>query len=107
DLQAAVVACWARSRSRRWARPPRCAGRATHGRRGTGTTTRQPAAAFFPRELMSDKIPKSFDSASREANAAGEAWRLFRIMSEFVEATERMDEIRPAVSVFEIGRAHV
>jgi len=53
---------------------------------------------------MSDKIPKSFDSASREANAAGEAWRLFRIMSEVVEATERMDEIRPAVSVFGSAR---
>jgi uncharacterized protein (TIGR00730 family) len=53
---------------------------------------------------MSDKIPKSFDTASREANAAGEAWRLFRIMSEFVEATERMDEIRPAVSVFGSAR---
>ena len=53
---------------------------------------------------MSDKIPKSVDSASREANAAGEAWRLFRIMSEFVEATERMDEIRPAVSVFGSAR---
>ena len=53
---------------------------------------------------MSDKIPKSFDSASREANAAGEAWRLFRIISEFVEATERMDEIRPAVSVFGSAR---
>ncbi|HMG59509.1 MAG TPA: TIGR00730 family Rossman fold protein [Burkholderiales bacterium] len=53
---------------------------------------------------MSDKIPKSFDNASREANAAGEAWRLFRIMSEFVEATERMDEIRPAVSVFGSAR---
>ena len=53
---------------------------------------------------MSDKIPKSFDTASREANAAGEARRLFRIMSEFVEATERMDEIRPAVSVFGSAR---
>ena len=53
---------------------------------------------------MSDKIPKSFNTASREANAAGEAWRLFRIMSEFVEATERMDEVRPAVSVFGSAR---
>ncbi|TMH78316.1 MAG: TIGR00730 family Rossman fold protein [Betaproteobacteria bacterium] len=53
---------------------------------------------------MSDKIPKSLDAASREANAAGEAWRLFRIMSEFVEATERMDEVRPAVSVFGSAR---
>ena len=53
---------------------------------------------------MSDKIPKSFNTGSREANAAGEAWRLFRIMSEFVEATERMDEVRPAVSVFGSAR---
>ena len=53
---------------------------------------------------MSDKIPKSFDTASRETTAAGEAWRLFRIMSEFVEATERMDEVRPAVSVFGSAR---
>ena len=53
---------------------------------------------------MSDKIPKSLDTASRETSAAGEAWRLFRIMSEFVEATERMDEIRPAVSVFGSAR---
>ena len=49
---------------------------------------------------MGEKIPKSFDTASQETHAAGEAWRLFRIMSEFVEATERMNEIRPAVSVF-------
>jgi len=56
---------------------------------------------------MSDKIPKSFDTASREASAAGEAWRLFRIMSEFVEATERMDDIRPAVSVFGSARVPV
>ena len=38
---------------------------------------------------MSDRIPKSFDAASREVNAACGAWRLSRIMSEFVEATER------------------
>ena len=45
-------------------------------------------------------MPKSFDIASREASAAGEAWRLVRIMSEFAEATERMDELRPAAGVF-------
>ncbi|HXZ54829.1 MAG TPA: TIGR00730 family Rossman fold protein [Burkholderiales bacterium] len=53
---------------------------------------------------MSEKIPKSFGGASREASAAGEAWHLFRIMSEFVEATERIDDIRPAVSVFGSAR---
>jgi len=35
---------------------PRCAGRANAWNARTGTTTRQPAAAFFPRELISDKI---------------------------------------------------
>ncbi len=47
---------------------------------------------------MSDKIPKPFDAASRSNHAAAEAWHLFRIMSEFVEATERLNEVRPAVS---------
>jgi uncharacterized protein (TIGR00730 family) len=53
---------------------------------------------------MTDKIPKPFDTASKDLNAAAEAWRLFRIMSEFVEATERIDEIRPAVSIFGSAR---
>ena len=53
---------------------------------------------------MSDKIPKPFDTASRAVHTADEAWHLFRIMSEFVEATERMDEIRPAVSLFGSAR---
>jgi len=56
---------------------------------------------------MSDKIPKSVDTASRDAYAAGEAWHLFRIMSEFVEATERLNDIRPAVSVFGSARIPV
>jgi uncharacterized protein (TIGR00730 family) len=56
---------------------------------------------------MSDKIPKSVDTASRDAYAAGEAWHLFRIMSEFVEATERLNDIRPAVSVFGSARVPV
>ncbi|MGB5079283.1 MAG: hypothetical protein WBO23_00895 [Burkholderiales bacterium] len=43
---------------------------------------------------MSDKIPKSVDTASRDAYAAGEARHRFRIMSEFVEATERLNDIR-------------
>ena len=33
-----------------------------------------------------------------------EAWRLFGIMSEFVEATERLAQIRPAVSIFGSAR---
>ncbi len=53
---------------------------------------------------MSDKIPKPIDAASRAVYTADEAWHLFRIMSEFVEATERLNEIRPAVSVFGSAR---
>ena len=35
---------------------------------------------------------------------AREAWRLFGIMSEFVEATERLEALRPAVSIFGSAR---
>lgn len=35
---------------------------------------------------------------------AREAWQLFAIMSEFVEATERMNQVRPAVSLFGSAR---
>lgn len=36
--------------------------------------------------------------------AARESWRVFGIMSEFVEATERLSPIRPAVSIFGSAR---
>ncbi len=35
---------------------------------------------------------------------ARESWRMFGIMSEFVEATERLAPIRPAVSIFGSAR---
>ncbi len=35
-----------------------------------------------------------------------ESWRLFGIMAEFVEGTERLDPIRPAVSIFGSARTH-
>ena len=37
---------------------------------------------------------------------AREAWRVFGIMSEFVEATDRLNAIRPAVSIFGSARIH-
>lgn len=37
-------------------------------------------------------------------HSAREAWRLFGIMSEFVEATERLEPLRPAVSLFGSAR---
>ncbi len=38
------------------------------------------------------------------ATSAREAWRVFGIMSEFVEATERLAAVRPAVSIFGSAR---
>ena len=57
---------------------------------------------------VKDKLPKISDVAlapSGQANtAARDAWRVFGIMSEFVEATERLAAIRPAVSIFGSAR---
>ena len=50
-----------------------------------------------------DKLPKTAAAGTRE-DSAREAWQLFAIMSEFVEATERMDRVRPAVSLFGSAR---
>lgn len=52
------------------------------------------------------KIPSLVDpGGSQEANqSARESWRVFEIMAEFVEATERLAPIRPAVSIFGSAR---
>jgi uncharacterized protein (TIGR00730 family) len=53
--------------------------------------------------MSNDKLPKP---ASRAPEiSAREAWRVFGIMAEFVEATERLADIRPAVSLFGTARA--
>jgi uncharacterized protein (TIGR00730 family) len=51
------------------------------------------------------KLPKVM-SAGIDAgqSTAPEAWHLLGIMSEFVEATERLNQIRPAVSIFGSAR---
>lgn len=41
---------------------------------------------------------------ANEAVSARESWRIFGIMAEFVEATERLSAIRPAVSIFGSAR---
>jgi uncharacterized protein (TIGR00730 family) len=54
---------------------------------------------------VTHKIPKPLTAGgASQSYFAAEAWRLFGIMSEFVESTERMNEIRPAVSVFGSAR---
>ena len=60
-----------------------------------------------------DKLPKALAKGARRlesaapttpATSAREAWRVFGIMAEFVEATERLATVRPAVSIFGSAR---
>ena len=50
-----------------------------------------------------EKLPKVVDPASATGKAR-EAWRVFGIMSEFVDATERLAHVRPAISIFGSAR---
>src|SRR5574340_1227607 len=52
-----------------------------------------------------DKLPKLIDpGAAAQSYTARESLRIFGIMAEFVEATERLKPIRPAVSIFGSAR---
>ena len=51
-----------------------------------------------------EKIPPLTDSGASKFASSQEAWRVFGIMSEFVEATQRLSAIRPAVSIFGSAR---
>jgi uncharacterized protein (TIGR00730 family) len=52
-----------------------------------------------------EKLPKNVAAGTdNRAYTAREAWQLFGIMSEFVEATERLNQVRPAVSIFGSAR---
>lgn len=53
---------------------------------------------------VKNKIPFSAGSGTSNHLSAQEAWRVFGIMSEFVEATRRLAVIRPAVSIFGSAR---
>ena len=51
------------------------------------------------------KLPRTVAAGmDSRAYTAREAWQLFAIMSEFVEATERLNQVRPAVSIFGSAR---
>ncbi len=51
------------------------------------------------------KLPPLADPDTiTSAMSARESWRIFGIMAEFVEATERLAAIRPAVSIFGSAR---
>ena len=51
-----------------------------------------------------DKLPRSVPDSTAPRYNARESWRIFGIMAEFVEATERLASIRPAVSIFGSAR---
>jgi uncharacterized protein (TIGR00730 family) len=52
------------------------------------------------------KLPRCADANVHGETqlSARESWRMFEIMAEFVEATERLSAIRPAVSIFGSAR---
>lgn len=51
------------------------------------------------------KLPKVTDAELLARDySARESWRVFEIMAEFVESTEHLKEIRPAVSIFGSAR---
>ena len=51
-----------------------------------------------------EKVPRCSEADEAKSDSSREAWRVFGIMSEFVEATERLSAIRPAVSIFGSAR---
>jgi uncharacterized protein (TIGR00730 family) len=55
---------------------------------------------------MYRKVPKPSDPqlVNRTQSSAREAWRMFEIIAEFVTATERLQAIHPAVTVFGSAR---
>ena len=56
---------------------------------------------------MNEKLRNAANPQTDAASpTARESWRMFGIMSEFVEATERLGAIRPAVSIFGSARVH-
>lgn len=56
--------------------------------------------------MSKPKIPNLHDPGGSQEDllSARESWRMFEIMAEFVEATERLAPIRPAVSIFGSAR---
>ena len=56
--------------------------------------------------ITAPKVPKPSDPQliQRSQSSAREAWRMFEIIAEFVTATERLQTIQPAVSIFGSAR---
>ena len=73
--------------------------------RGLGAIHHSPFTIHGILMAEKDKLPNALSPDLVEKRwTARESWRVFRIMSEFVEATERLNAIRPAVSIFGSAR---
>jgi len=53
---------------------------------------------------MSKEVKKGFEDKSWNERKTNDSWAIFKIMSEFVEAFEKMSKIGPCVSVFGSAR---
>ncbi|MFT6717493.1 MAG: hypothetical protein ACJA0Q_002150, partial [Saprospiraceae bacterium] len=53
---------------------------------------------------MSKKIERGFEQKSWAERKSNDSWAIFKIMSEFVVAYEKMSKIGPCVSVFGSAR---
>lgn len=53
---------------------------------------------------IKSKLPRTIPDASTAHQSALESWRVFGIISEFVEATDRLAPVIPAVSIFGSAR---
>jgi uncharacterized protein (TIGR00730 family) len=58
----------------------------------------------LPKKLVRGATGAAPHPAGRAGTGAREAWRVFGIMAEFVEATERLTAVRPAVPIFGSAR---
>jgi uncharacterized protein (TIGR00730 family) len=61
-------------------------------------------------EFNGKKIPRLrqvTDSERATSQKARESWHMFTIMAEFIESTERLSELRPAVSIFGSARTAI
>jgi uncharacterized protein (TIGR00730 family) len=56
--------------------------------------------------ITAPKVPKPSDPQmlKRSQSSAREAWRMFEIIAEFVTATEQLQQVHPAVSIFGSAR---
>ena len=75
------------------------------GTQAEEAAARSPHPSLLTRIMTAkDKLPPMMPSTAAQSFTARESWRIIGIMAEFVEGTERLRPIRPAVSIFGSAR---